>query len=194
VRTIVQGALDPTDAARLRAAVETACDDHGLETGGSFDALRAYALKLVTNFGRARGTHRPEPLAPLVLRVGCDEIAFRADDILVATDGRRIYRRVRTGVFRKADTEDLTVATTLLAITDNMPTASAEVVHLSSELVTPLTLTPLVLGRRRSVLEAAMADIRAGAFPTDAKQRVCPGCPAFFVCGPVPTGPLTKIF
>lgn len=194
VRTIVQGALDPTDATCLRAAVETACDDHGLETGGSFDALRAYALKLVTNFGRARGTHRPEPLAPLVLRVGCDEIAFRADDILVATDGRRIYRRVRTGVFRKADTEDLTVAATLLAITDNMPTASAEVVHLSSELVTPLTLTPLVLRRRRSVLEAAMADIRAGAFPTDAKQRVCPGCPAFFVCGPVPTGPLTKIF
>lgn len=194
VRAIVQGALDPADAVRLRAAVEMACDDQRLETGGSFDALRAYALKLATSFGRARGTHRPEPLAPLVLRVGSDEIAFRADDILIASDGRRIFRRVRTGVFRKSDTEDLAVATTLLAISDNMPAASAEVVHLSSDQVTPLTLKQLVLDRRRTALKEAMADIRAGAFPTDAKQRVCPGCPAFFVCGPVPSGPLTRIF
>ena len=194
VRAIVQGILDPADAVRLRAAVETACDDHGLETGGSFDALRAYALKLATSFGRARGAHPPEPLVPLVLRVGGDEIAFRADDILVASDGRRIFRRVRTGAFRKSDTENLAVATTLLAISDNMPAASAEVVHLSSDQVTPLTLTPLVLSRRRILLETAMADIRAGAFPTDPKQRVCPGCPAFFICGPVPSGPLTKIF
>jgi hypothetical protein len=51
-----------------------------------------------------------------------------------------------------------------------------------------------VLSRRRILLETAMAEIRAGAFPTDPKQRVCPGCPAFFICGPVPSGPLTKIF
>jgi hypothetical protein len=101
---------------------------------------------------------------------------------------------VRTGVFRKSDTEDLAVATTLLAISDNIPAASAEVVHLSSDQVTQLTLTPLVLSRRRILLATAMADIRTGAFPTDPKQRVCPGCPAFFICGPVPSGPLTKIF
>lgn len=194
VRTIVQGAVDPTDAILLRSAVETACDDHGLQTGGSLDALRAYAHELAASFGRARAEHRPEPLTPLVLRVGTDEIAFRADDILIATDGRRIFRRVRTGVYRKSDTEDLAVATTLLAIADNSPGAVAEVVHLSSNQVTPLALTPLVLGRRRTLLEKAMIDIRAGAFPTDPKQRVCPGCPAFFICGPVPSGPLTKIF
>lgn len=194
VRAIVRDSLNSADAAALRAAVETACDDHGLETGGSFATLRAYALELATNFGRTRTAHRPDPPAALVLRVGADEIAFWPDDVLIAADGRRIFRRVRTGVYRKADTEDLGVAATLLAIADNRPGAAAEVVHLSSDLVTPLTLSRTVLDRRRTALQEVMNGIRAGAFPTAPKQRVCPGCPAFFICGPVPSGPLTKIF
>jgi len=194
VQAIVQGALDPADAGALRGAIETACDDHGLETGGSFAALRAYALELATGFGRTRTGYRPELPAALVLQIGADEIAFRPDDVLIAADGRRVFRRVRTGVYRKSDTENLAVATTLLAIADNMPGAAAEIVHLSSDQVTPLTLTPLVLGRRRAALEETLAGIRAGAFPTEPTQRVCPGCPAFFICGPAPSGTLEKIF
>ncbi|MDX3807690.1 UvrD-helicase domain-containing protein [Bosea thiooxidans] len=194
VRAIVHGGLDVDDVARLRAAVEQACDDYGLETDGSFVALRASALELVLRFGRMRAAHRPEAPSTLILQVGADQIAFRPDDVLIAAGGGRVYRRVRTGVFRDADTKDLGVATTLLAIADNVPGATAEVVHLSSDKVTPLTLTALVLGRRRTALQEAMDGIRAGDFLADPKQRVCPRCPAFFVCGPVPTGTLTKKF
>ena len=30
------------------------------------------------------------------------------------------------------------------------------------------------------------ADIRAGVFPAEPSSRTCPGCPAFFICGPTP--------
>ena len=60
VRAIVDGGLDPADTADLRAATEQACDDHGLETGGSFDALRATALELVTSFHVMRAAHQAD--------------------------------------------------------------------------------------------------------------------------------------
>ena len=194
VRAITHDGLDITDDAGLRTAVEQACDDHGLETSGSFAELRATALTLVINFRLSRGSHQPEPPATLTLRVGDDKILFRPDDVLVADDGSRIYRRVRTGVYRDADTKDLGVAMTLLAIADNAPAATAEVVHLSSDKITSLALSALVLGRRRDALRLAMDEIRAGHFPAAPSQRVCPRCPAFFVCGPVPAGTLQKDF
>lgn len=194
VRAIVHNGLDPTNAVGLRAAVEQACDDHGLEIGGSFEALRASALGLVFSFHALRSAHLAEAPTTLVVRVGPDQVGFSADDVLIAAGGDRIYRRVRTGVFRDADTKDLGVATALLAIADNAPGSSAEVVHLSSDMVTPLTLSALVLGRRRTALQDAMDVIRAGDFPADPKQRVCPRCPAFFVCGQVPAGTLRKVF
>ena len=39
-----------------------------------------------------------------------------------------------------------------------------------------------------------MAGIRVGDFPADPSQRSARGCPAFFVCGPVPPGTLQKEF
>lgn len=194
VRAIVADELDLADEAALRAAVEEACDDHGLDNGGAFAELRALAHELVTTFVSMRGPHRPETPSPLMLDVGADQIVFGPDDLLVDDAGNRIYRRVRTGIFREADTKDLGVATTLLAIAEKAPGASAEVVHLASNKVTPLTLTALVLSRRRTALQEAMDGIRAGEFPPDPKQRVCPRCPAFFVCGPVPAGVLRKEF
>ncbi|MDF8334420.1 ATP-dependent helicase [Novosphingobium cyanobacteriorum] len=194
VRAVVRSGLDISDDAILRATVEQACDDHGLDIPGSFVELRATAVKLVMRFRRSRDAHQFQMPTELPLGIGSDQIIVSADDVLVDARGRRIHRRIRTGVFRKADTEDLSVAAALLAIAENATGASAEVVHLTSNTVTPLELSQLVISRRRELLATVLADVRAGRFPTNPNQRVCPGCPAFFVCGPVPTGPLQKNF
>ena len=34
-------------------------------------------------------------------------------------------------------------------------------------------------------------DVQAGVFPLK-PGRTCPRCPAFFICGPLPDGPLKK--
>ncbi len=194
VRAIVRDGLDVSDDARLHASVEQACDDHGLDVPGAFAELRAAAIALVAEFRKSRDAHQAKVPSALSLQIGKDQITFGADDLVIDARGTRIYRRVRTGVFRKSDTENLGVATALLAVADNAAGAITQVVHLTSGTVTTLSLTPLVLSRRRDALSAAMAGIRAGSFPTDPSQRVCPSCPAFFVCGPVPPGALQKDF
>lgn len=194
VRAVVLGGLDVSNDAYLRLAVEQACRDHGLDTPGSFAELRETAIALVTRFRQSRGTYQTEVPTALSLLIGNDQVVFSPDDVLIDPLGTRIYRRVRTGLFRKSDTENLGVATALLALADNDRGAIAQVVHLTSDKVTPLSLSTEVLSRRREALGSAMADIRAGRFQTTPSQRVCPGCPAFFICGPVPKGTLQKSF
>lgn len=194
VRAIVRDGLDVSDDAHLHSSVEQACDDHGLDVPGAFAELRAAAIALVAEFRKSRDAHQAKVPSALSLQIGKDQIIFGADDLVIDARGTRIYRRVRTGVFRKSDTENLGVATALLAVADNAAGAIMQVVHLTSGTVTTLSLTPLVLSRRRDALGGAMAGIRAGCFPTDPSQRVCPSCPAFFICGPVPPGELKKDF
>jgi len=73
----------------------------------------------------------------------------------------RKFQRVRTGVHRKADTQDLGAAIALLAVADNHPSSAVEVVHLSSGTVSPLSRSSKALGSRRSALSDVMADIRS---------------------------------
>jgi hypothetical protein len=194
IRATVHDGLNLSDDAQLLAAVKQACDDLGLDTPGSFAELREMAVALVTTFRRSREAYRAETPVALALKVGNDQVVFVADDVLVDAQGVRIYRCVRTGVFRKSDTENLGMATALLALTDNDPGATAQVVHLTSDQITPLGLTARVLGNRRELLNTIFAGIRAGTFPTEPSQRVCPRCPAFFICGSVPAGTLQKDF
>lgn len=194
VRAAVREGLDLSDDAHLRAAVEQACDDHGLDTPGSFAELRTMAITLVTRFRQSRLAHPAEIPAAVPLNIGSDQIVFNADDVLVDARGVRIYRRIRTGAYRKSDTENLGVATALLALAESAPGAAAEVVHLMSDQVTALDMTTRVLGNRRELLDKVVAGIRDGSFPASPSQRICPGCPAFFICGPVPSGSLQKVF
>lgn len=193
VRAMVFAKLDLADDADLQAAVDQACDDHGLDAVGSFVELRAVATGLVRTFRSLHTAHPAERPSALVLNVGSDQIVFKPDDV-VLSGGNRIFRRVRTGAHRKSDGTDLGAAIALLAVADNHPASDVEVVHLTGGTTTQLSMTSLVLGRRRTALADAMDDIRAGRFPAKPSQRVCPRCPAFFVCGSMPAGGIKKIF
>jgi superfamily I DNA/RNA helicase len=194
IHAIIWDGLDVSDSARLLAAVGLACDDHGLDGLGAFIELRAIAVDLVIAFVQGRGQNTPRKPETLVLSFEGDEVQYRADDVLVDSQGRLVHRHLRTGVYRKSDTEDLSVAVALLAIKANAPSSTAEAIHLSDDKVSPLSMTPLVLDRRREALQTAIHKVRAGSFATDPTPRVCPSCPAFFICGPVPKGTLKKIF
>jgi hypothetical protein len=39
-----------------------------------------------------------------------------------------------------------------------------------------------------------LSDIRGGKFRAEASDMTCPNCPAFFVCGALPSGTLAKAF
>ena len=82
----------------------------------------------------------------------------------------------------------------MLASQAAFPGARVELVYLADAASKPLTITPKVLGNRQEKLGAIFRSIRAGQFKTEVSERTCPNCPAFFVCGAVPSGTLLKNF
>jgi len=67
-----------------------------------------------------------------------------------------------------------------------------EVVYLTSETKTPMTITARKLASRSEKMQKIVRQIQAGDFPLEEDARVCPRCPSFFVCGIVPSGPLRR--
>ena len=109
-------------------------------------------------------------------------------------DGVRAVRRIRTGHMRSAESKDVGAAALILAVKQAFPGAIAELVHLSDGEAHPLSLSDRELKGRKDKLAKFLGDIRAGRFPAEVSSRTCPNCPAFFICGPTPDGPLQKKF
>lgn len=132
---------------------------------------------------------------PTALRITFDrhEIEVTPDDVLVR-GGKRTIRRVRTGHAPSRDSKDVGAAAFVLAAQAAFPNAEVELVYLADAESKALTLTPRELSNRQEKLGEILRGIRGGQFRTDASDATCPNCPAFFVCGAVPPGTLSKKF
>jgi hypothetical protein len=139
------------------------------------------------------GLTAEEPVA-LRLDFGDQEIMVRPDEVLVRGDGRRILRQVKTGHRRSTETDDVGAAAFLLAAREAFLDAEVERVHLADQRTTPIGFTARTRDTRRTKLARFLANIRCGCFPAKPSAWTCPGCPAFFICGPIPSGTLRKKF
>jgi len=189
-QAVVAGKIDITDDADLIRHVTQACLDHGLGDCGVLTELQAAAVDMIKYFRSSRAGVRAVTPTAISLTLGGDELVFRAEDVLVAADGTHILRRVRTGRIRSTENSDVNAAALLMAAQQHGAGARVELIHLSDKATTPLSLTPIVLRNRRQTLSEYLSGIRAGAFKAVPSERTCPGCPAFFICGPVPAGAL----
>lgn len=189
-QAVVAGRIDIADDADLVRHVVRACLDHGLEDCGVLPELQTAAIDMIKFFQSSRAG--VEAVAPTAIRLTLDgdELVFRAEDVLIAADGAHIFRRVRTGRIRSKEDSDVGAAALLMAAQQHGPRTRVELIHLSDKAVTALSLTPTVLKNRRQTLSDYLSAIRAGAFKAAPSERTCPGCPAFFNCGPVSAGVL----
>jgi hypothetical protein len=180
-----QALLDRTDAALAR---------EGLAEHGYRADFRDLALTMVRFFLNNRAGAAPEPPVALSLNFGREEILVRPDEVLVRPDGKRAVRRVRTGHMRSTDAKDVGAAALMLAVKQAFPGAVAELVYLSDGEIHSISLSDRELKGRKDKLATFLSDIRAGRFPAEISFRTCPNCPAFFICGQTPDGPLKKNF
>ncbi|OGA57258.1 MAG: DNA helicase UvrD [Burkholderiales bacterium RIFCSPHIGHO2_01_FULL_64_960] len=190
-KTVQQSVVSP--GLSLEAQLDQAFQQTGLHEHGYAPEFRALALSMVTYFLSTRQNHTSEPALALGLQLGSERILVTPDDVLVRSDGRRVFRQIRTGHRRGKEDDDLGAAAFLLAARSSFPDAVVELVHLSDETTLELTITEAKLRNRRDTLSASLADIRQGRYPTNPSSRVCPACPAFFICGPTPPGRLERI-
>ena len=178
----------------LETRVVDALTAQGLTEHGYADEYRRIALAMVRYFVSIRVGQTPEVPPDLCLTLGDDWIIVRPDDVLVGPDGGRTLRRIRTGHHRSAESDDVGAAAFILTAQQAFPSANVEIVHLADRRVRPLSMSLRKLRARRKKLADILTKVRLGRFPAHPSQRTCPGCPAFFVCGPTPAGILKKEF
>jgi superfamily I DNA/RNA helicase len=166
----------------------------GLYEHGYASDYLGLAKEMVGYFTTLRAGQISEKAAALSLTFGEERILVVPDDVLVAPDGNRTFRRVRTGHARDEELKDAGATTFALAARQAFPDAKVEIVFLSDAAVQPIDFTAKQLDTGRSKVAKALGDMRAGIFPAKPSDRVCPGCPAFFVCGQTPPGSLRRSF
>ena len=197
VRSVVETVITsdvPMIDRDLEDRTNAALAREGLAEHGYRAEFRDLALTMLRFFLSNRAGAVVEPPVALSLTFGGEEITVRPDEVLVRPDGVRAMRRVRTGHLRSAESKDVGAAALILAVKQAFPGAVAELVHLSDGEVHLLSLSDRELKGRKDKLAKFLGDIRAGRFPAEISSRTCPNCPAFFICGLTPDGPLQKKF
>ena len=197
VRSVVEVVIAsdvPMTERDLEDRTNAALAGEGLADHGYRTEFRDLALMMLRFFLSNRAGAVVEPPVALSLNFGGEEITVRPDEVLVRPDGVRAVRRIRTGHLRSAESKDVGAAALILAVKQAFPGAVAELVHLSDGEVHLLSLSDRELKGRKDKLAKFLGDIRAGRFPAEISSRTCPNCPAFFICGLTPNGPLQKKF
>ncbi|WP_031268165.1 MULTISPECIES: UvrD-helicase domain-containing protein [unclassified Labrenzia] len=197
VRAVVEViiALDvPLSERVLQDHTTAALAANGLAEHGYRAEFRDLALGMLRFLLSNRAGAAGEAPEALSIDFSGEEIIVRPDEILVRSDGVRSVRRIRTGHMRSAESKDVGAAALILAVRQACPGAVAQLVHLSDGETYDLSLSERELTGRKEKLAKFLGDIRRGRFPAKVSSRTCPNCPAFFICGPVPGGPLKKKF
>lgn len=195
VRTIITGGVTPSgedvDGWLNESFGATGLAQHGY-AGDYLDLARA----MIRYFLSTREGHSCEPPTAISVVFADGDLIVTPDDLLVRPDGQRILRRVQTGHARKSDQDDVAAAAFVLAASQAFPSAIVDIVYLADALPESqqLGLTARQVANKRTKIDSILGSIRAGRFPTITSERTCPGCPAFFVCGPTPAGTLTRKF
>jgi superfamily I DNA/RNA helicase len=182
----------PLTEQELKDRTDAALAGEGLANHGYRAEFRDLALAMLRFFLSSREGAVAEVPVAVSLAFGEEEILVQPDEVLVRPNGVRAVRRVRTGHMRTAESKDVGAAALILAVREAFPGAIAELVHLSDAEAFPLSLSERELKGRKDKLAKFLGDIRAGRFPAEVSSRTCPNCPAFFICGATPDGPLQK--
>lgn len=193
-KSVVDGALAIDRAEEVNKKLSEAFAKHGLGDHGYLEEYQKIAGLMLQFFKSIREGKTAEKPTALSLIFENERILVMADDVVVDPGGQRTFRRIRTGHHSKSHAEDVDSAALVMAVRQAFPDAVVELVYLSDRRADPIEMSDKHLANRRGKLDTYLKDIRAGKFPTKASSKICPGCPAFFVCGPVPNGKLQKKF
>lgn len=189
VNDISQQLGDSLPATEIEAKLAAAWLAHGLDGDG--DELRHIARQLVRYFIDSASDLNCLPVPELRLAIPGGEIVVTPDQVLTDAKGKVHFRRVRTGHKKSDEDESLSTAAFHLAASAHSPGCTVQLVHLGDEKVTPIEMTDRKLGNRKTSIADMLTAVKRGYFPLE-ESPTCPRCPAFFVCGNLPAGPLVK--
>ncbi len=178
-------------ADEVEAAFGEAWTNRGPVDHGYAADYRKVGRRLIEYFLEIRRAGTIAKNEPIPLSWPNCQIVVTPDLVTADSAGKVVVRRIKSGKEPSGDLDDLEYAILQLAVDQNYGTnARIEVSFLASETSPPPKLTPTKMTNRKKTLTDIVASIQAGNFPTKPDDRDCPRCPAFFVCGQLPSGPL----
>lgn len=176
----------------LREKIESQFQSVGLDEHGYAANFSAYAAQLLNYFLSTRDIGEAVKPTIVGISINGDQLTFQPDDCFLLVDsGRYRFRAIKTGGY-KPKVDDLAAAALLLAANEHVAASEVEFVHLSDQDIRSITINPEKLKAKTELLGQVLSSIRRGSFEPTFDERVCPSCPAYFVCGEVPRGPLRK--
>lgn len=179
--------------AELDGLLDKAWGEHGPADDGYADEYKLIASELLRFFADTVAGRDLHAAPRLRLPVAGGEIVITPDQVVRDPGGNVAMRRVKTGHRVENDDDGLAAAAFHLAATAHTPGCTVELVYLGDAEVSPVTMTPKVLGNRRASIDQMVEAVQAGMFPPK-ETPTCPQCPSFFICGCLPAGPLAKKF
>lgn len=195
VQKTIDELVDPAKPALTELELETLYKRHWETRGplnhGYADDYEHVGRQLLLYLFNLRQNEAPQPIEDLTLNIAGAQIVVRPDERTVKTDGRLIFRRIRTGRKTSTSMDTLDAAAYQLAVG---AMGEIEFVFLTDEACSPVEMSSTKLKNRRIRIEDAASSIRAGEFSASPKQpdRTCPRCPYFFICTDAPLGHLSK--
>tara|TARA_R110002111_G_scaffold229327_5_gene290577 strand:+ start:3343 stop:6756 length:3414 start_codon:yes stop_codon:yes gene_type:complete len=193
----VQQAIDsvselPTESVLLTEVedqLEVAWQARGPIDHGYNEEYRRIASQLVRYYIDSMAGMATEQISELQFPVPGGKVLVTPDQMLRAEDGVVSMRRIRTGHKGSSDGDSLAAAAFHIAAKSHSSGCRVELVYLSDGKVASIDLTSKKLQNRERSISDAFSAVQAGEFPLKPSVS-CPRCPAFFVCGAVPAGPL----
>lgn len=177
----------------IEARLATEWDSHGPADDGYSEEYKRIAWQLIRFFIDSSSGATRLAAPQLRLPVPGGEIVVTPDQVLADKAGNLRMRRIRTGHKTSTDDDSLAAAAFHIAASAHSPGCSVELVFLSDGKITPISMTPRVLGNRQNSISQMATDVKTGHFPLN-ESPSCPRCPSYFVCPSLPSGPLEKNF
>ncbi|HEY1929863.1 MAG TPA: ATP-dependent helicase [Caulobacteraceae bacterium] len=192
IRLVSKARVDGTfDQGELDEAFQEIWARRGPVGHGYEAEYRALCARLLENLVRGGQGRAFRPPSDLVISFRAGQVVVEASEIIEATDGRTILRRVRTG-YKRSDEYDK-LAYTLFHLAGAAAFGGGyevEAHHLTDDQMEMVVITERKRETRRETSERLVAGIADGAFAPDPDAVTCPRCPHFFICAATPAGPL----
>lgn len=197
VQHVVDGLSQTLDAqptlAEIESQLESEWESHGPADDGYSEEYKRIAWQLIRYFIDSSSGATRLAAPQLRLPVPGGEIVVTPDQVLTDEAGNVRMRRIRTGHKTSTDDDSLAAAAFHIAASTHSPGCSVELVFLSDGEITPIAMTPKVLGNRQNSISQMATDVKAGNFPLK-ETPSCPRCPSYFVCPSLPSGKFEKNF
>ncbi|WP_372718353.1 UvrD-helicase domain-containing protein [Novipirellula sp.] len=189
VDTVLSGDGGIVTLAEAEKMLDQALKDRGFGTDEAAAEYRSIAGELVRSLFVQSSGSDSLPTKTHAVKITGGTVTVTPDQVVREESGDVVFRRVRTG--HAGSKTDLSLESTLLQVSADSAASSAELVHLGDQDKIPIKMSDQQISNRMKKLDAIGASIVGGHFPTDADEN-CPHCAAYFICGKLPAGKITR--